>query len=111
MTKTEPEIVARLRPVETDLALPEGWSAREIRWDGVDREIAFDPRRFSVMRISPGAFDDELREMFDAFGWTQLGTDREGAELWARDRQHSGLARLDQLRGADPEGPTALFVA
>jgi len=109
--KTEPEIVARLRPVESDLALPEGWTAREIRWDGVDREIAFDPRRFRVMRISPGAFDEELREMFDAFGWTRLGMDREGAELWARDRQQSGLARLDHLRGAQSEAPSALFVA
>jgi hypothetical protein len=108
---TEPDIVARLRPVESDLELPEGWTAQEIRWDGVDREIAFDPRRFKVMRISPGAFDEELRDMFDAFGWTQLGTDREGAELWARDRQRSGLARLDHLRGAQAEGPTALFVA
>jgi hypothetical protein len=109
--KTEPEIVARLRPVESDLALPAGWTAQEIRWDGVDREIAFDPRRFSVMRISPGAFDEELREMFDAFGWTRLDVDREGAELWARDRQRSGLARLDHLRGAEPGGPSALFVA
>jgi len=111
MAKTEPEIVARLRPVDSDLVLPEGWTAREIRWDGVDREIAFDPRRFSVLRISPGAFDAELREMFDAFGWTQLGMDREGAELWAQDRQRSGLARLDRLRGAQPDGPSALFVA
>jgi hypothetical protein len=108
---TEPEIVARLRPVESDLALPQGWTSQEIRWDGVDREIAFDSRRFKVMRISAGAFDEELREMFDAFGWTRLGMDREGAELWARDRQRSGLARLDQLRGARAEGPTALFVA
>jgi hypothetical protein len=97
--------------VESDLELPKGWTSQEIRWDGIDREIAFDPRRLKVMRISAGAFDEELRDMFDAFGWTRLGIDRDGAELWARDRQPSGLARLHHLRVAQADGSTALFVA
>jgi hypothetical protein len=113
-----PEIVAQLRPAESELALPAGWVAEEIRWDGVDREIAYDPRRFQVLRASRDSFDPELRDLFGAHGWRRFGVDSEGAELWVRDHDQSGLARLDRLRtptvdaaGVDPAGPDALYVA
>jgi hypothetical protein len=116
--RNRPEIVAPLRPAETELALPDGWVAEEIRWDGVDREIAYDPRRFQILRAARDGFDAELRAVFGAYGWRCFGVDSDGAELWVRDLDRSGLARLDRLRAptADPggpeaAGPEALYVA
>ena len=113
-----PEIVAQLRPADTELALPAGWVAEEIRWDGVDREIAYDPRRFQVLRASRDSFDPELRALFAEHGWRRFGVDSEAAELWVRDLDQSGLARLDRLRapaadtaGIEAAGPDALYVA
>jgi hypothetical protein len=113
-----PEIVAQLRPADTELELPAGWVAGEIRWDGVDREIAYDPRRFQVLRASRDSFDPQLRALFAEHGWRRFGVDSEGAELWVRDLDQSGLARLDRLRapaadmaGIEAAGPDALYVA
>jgi hypothetical protein len=112
------EIVAQLRLSEVDLELPEGWVAEEIRWDGVDREIAYDPRRFQILRASSDSFDAELHALFGAYGWRRFGVDSEGAELWVRDLDQSGLARLDRLRsatadaaGVESAGRDALYVA
>lgn len=104
-----PEIVAQLWPAESGLALPDGWVAEEIRWDGVDREIAYDSRRFQILRAGRDTFDAELRALFGAYGWRCFGVDSEGAELWVRDLDQSGLARLDRLCAptADPAGPEA----
>jgi hypothetical protein len=112
-----PEIVAQVRPADTELAVPAGWVAEEIRWDGVDREIAYDPRRFQVLRASRDSFDEELRALFAEHGWRRFGVDSEGAELWVRDLDQSGLARLDRLRGPaadvgiEAAAPDALDVA
>jgi hypothetical protein len=113
-----PEIVAQLRPVATDLALPAGWVAEEIRWDGEDREITYDPARFQVLRASGDRFDPELRVLFVEHGWRRFGVDSEGAELWVRDLDQTGLARLDRLSrpiadnsGTEATGPDALYVA
>jgi hypothetical protein len=113
------EIVAQLRPTTaTDLPLPAGWVAEEIRWDGEDREIAYDPARFQVLRASRDSFDPELRALFAEHGWRRFGVDSEGAELWVRDLDQTGLARLDRLRapaahttGTEATGPDALYVA
>jgi hypothetical protein len=117
MTDT-PEIIAQLRPAATELELPAGWVAEEIRWDGQDREIAYDPARFQVLRAARDSLDPELRALFTEHGWRRFGLDAEGAELWVRDLDQTGLARLDRLSAADthtsgPEatGPDALYVA
>lgn len=110
-----PEIVAQLRPADSELALPAGWVAEEIRWDGVDRALAYDPRRFQVLRTARDTFDAELRLLFQEHGWRRFGVDAEGAELWVRDRHQSGLARLDRLSRpaveAEPASPDALYIA
>jgi hypothetical protein len=113
-----PETVAQLRPVATELALPAGWVAEEIRWDGQDREIAYDPARFQVLRAARDSLDAELCGIFAEHGWRRFGVDTEGAELWVQDRDRTGLARLDRLSrpaapslGAEATGPDALYVA
>jgi hypothetical protein len=109
------EVVAQLRPGDTDLALPAGWVAEEIRWDGEEREIAYDPARFQVSRPGRDSFDPELRALFAEHGWRRFGVDSEGAELWVRDLDQTGLARLDRIAAPAAEveaaGPEALDVA
>jgi hypothetical protein len=92
--------------------------AEDIRWDGEDREIAYDPARFQVLRASRDSFDPELRALFAEHGWRRFGVDSESAELWVRDLDQTGLARLDRLRapaahttGTEATGPDALYVA
>jgi hypothetical protein len=112
------EIVAQLRPSDTELDLPAGWVAEEIRWDGIDREIAYDPRRFQIMRAGEDSLDKDRRGLFSTHGWRRFGVDAEGAELWVRDLDQSGLARLDRLRasaadaaGTEAVGRDSLYVA
>jgi hypothetical protein len=113
-----PEIVAQLRPAATELELSAGWVAEEIRWDGEDREIAYDPARFQILRAGRDSFDAELRALFAEHGWRPFGVDSEGAELWVRDLYQTGLARLDRLHapavhtgGPEATGPDALYIA
>jgi hypothetical protein len=73
--------------------------------DGEDREIAYDPARFQVLRAARDSFDSELRALFAEHGWRRFGVDSEGAELWVRDLDQTGLARLDRLRS--PAVPSA----
>lgn len=96
-TDDETAVVIRLRPRTGEPALPAGWVAEDIRWDGRDREIAYDRRHLQVMRTTRDTIDRELRATFRSHGWRRLGADTEGVELWVRDREHSRIARLDRL--------------
>jgi hypothetical protein len=113
-----PEIVAQLRPTASDIELRSGWVAEEIRWDGADREIAYDPARFRVLRAAGDSFDPELRALFVEHGWRRFGVDSESAELWVRYLDQTGVARLDRLSapaihadGTAAAGPDAVEVA
>lgn len=103
--------VAQIRPLESDLPLPDGWVAAEIRWDGSDREIAYDPARFAVLRVHDGSIAGELRALLSQSGWRCCGTDTDAAELWVQDRQQQNLARLDRLSHPAAPGGDVLYVA
>jgi hypothetical protein len=89
--------IAELRPTNTDLPVRDGWVTEEIRWDGRDHEIAYDPRHHQILRASPDTFDPELLALFETHGWRRFGVDTEGAELWVRDLDRSALAHLGGL--------------
>jgi hypothetical protein len=98
------EIVAQLRPAASGIEVPSGWVAEEIRWDGADHEVAYDPARFRVLRAARDSFDPELRALFIEHGWRRFGVDCEGAELWVRYLDQTGVARMDRFatRALDP---------
>jgi hypothetical protein len=102
-------VIGQIRPPGCDLAVPDGWVATDIWWDGTHAELVYDPSRYTVIQARPNILDEHLRADLAATGWRRFGTDKRGCELWVLERNQATLARLDGLRQAD--APTALSVA
>lgn len=90
--------VAGRAPGET--VTPPGWVVEPIgRWQGVESEVVYDPRRFEItVSDHSSMWSEKYVAAFRAAGWKQQAVDGSAA-FWTRDRVASArnaLARFDQ---------------
>lgn len=89
---------AHLAPPDTTVEAPPGWRTDTITWDGADHQVTYDPRQVRLLRTLAG--DAHASTALASDGWERLGTDRSGAQVWARDQVAAARARLDRHRQA-----------
>ena len=100
------QTVATMRPIGWDdgnQPPPEGWRVAVVPWNGTQQEVFFDPRRVSsVMTLPKVAVSEQRSSQREANGWSCLGADRAGSQLWVQQPRAAAAARLDALRNASP---------
>jgi hypothetical protein len=97
------QTVATMRPISWDHTdpPPEGWRAAVVPWDGTECEVFFDPRHVSsVMTLPQVAVNEQRRAQLQDSGWSTLGTDRAGNQLWIQQPRIAAEARLNAVRNA-----------
>jgi hypothetical protein len=97
------QAVATLRPIGwgDGNQPPEGWRVAVVPWEGTECEVFFDPRHVSsVMTLPNVAVSDQRRSQLQDSGWSILGSDRAGNQLWVQQPRIAAEARLNALRNA-----------